>query len=73
IVFDSHGVFASLTGSPVLCSNGVELKLWGLSAVLAVDPGTCRELWKYKRAAGSADGINIDFTHLLQHNSASKR
>ncbi|CZT28275.1 flagellar basal-body protein [Pseudomonas cerasi] len=73
IVFDSHGAVASLTGSPGLSSNGDQLKLTGWSPVMAVDPGTGRERWISNGAAGSADGITIDFTHLLQHNAASSR
>ncbi|MCK9705794.1 flagellar hook protein FlgE [Pseudomonas syringae] len=73
IVFDSHGAVASLTGSPGLSSNGDQLKLTGWSPVRAVDPGTGRERWISNGAAGSADGITIDFTHLLQHNAASSR
>ncbi|WP_226489075.1 flagellar hook protein FlgE [Pseudomonas sp. B20] len=73
IVFDSHGAVASLTGSPGLSSNGDQLKLTGWSPVMAVDPGTSRERWIPNGAAGSADGITIDFTHLLQHNAASSR
>ncbi|MCF5200221.1 flagellar hook-basal body complex protein [Pseudomonas syringae] len=74
IVFDSHGTVASLTGSPGLSSsNGNQLKLTGWSPVMAVDPGTSRERWIANGAAGSADGITIDFTHLLQHNAASSR
>ncbi|MCK9768995.1 flagellar hook protein FlgE [Pseudomonas syringae] len=73
IVFDSHGAVASLTGSPGLSSNGDQLKLTGWSPVRAVDPGAGRERWISNGAAGSADGITIDFTHLLQHNAASSR
>ncbi|MBP1139569.1 MULTISPECIES: flagellar hook-basal body complex protein [Pseudomonas] len=73
IVFDSHGTVASLTGSPGLSSNGTQLKLTGWSPVMAVDPGTARERWISNGAAGSADGITIDFTRLLQHNATSSR
>ncbi len=73
IVFDSHGAVASLTGSPGLSSNGTQLKLTGWSPVMAVDPGTARERWISNGAAGSADGITIDFTRLLQHNATSSR
>lgn len=74
IVFDAHGSVASLTGSPGLSSsNGSLLQLTGWSPTMVVDPGTSRERWIANGAAGSADGITIDFTHLLQHNAASSR
>ncbi|KPB68683.1 flagellar hook-basal body complex protein [Pseudomonas cannabina] len=74
IVFDAHGSVASLTGSPGLSSsNGSLLQLTGWSPTMVVDPGTSRERWITNGAAGSADGITIDFTHLLQHNAASSR
>ncbi|KPC33264.1 Flagellar hook protein FlgE [Pseudomonas syringae pv. cilantro] len=74
IVFDAHGSVASLTGSLGLnSSNGSLLQLTGWSPTMVVDPGTSRERWIANGAAGSADGITIDFTHLLQHNAASSR
>ncbi|MCI3944761.1 hypothetical protein K0038_01788 [Pseudomonas syringae] len=74
IVFDSHGSVTSMTGSPGLnSSNGNLLHLTGWSPVRVADPGTSRERWISNGAAGSADGITIDFTNLLQHNAASSR
>ncbi|AHG40213.1 flagellar hook protein FlgE [Pseudomonas syringae CC1557] len=74
IVFDSHGSVASLTGSPGLTSsNGNLLQLTGWSPAMVADPGTSRERWISNGAAGGAKGIAIDFTNLLQHNSASSR
>ncbi|KPX32645.1 MULTISPECIES: flagellar hook-basal body complex protein [Pseudomonas syringae group] len=74
IVFDTHGSVVSLTGSTGLdSSNGNLLQLTGWSPAMVASPGTEREHWISNGAAGSANGMTIDFTNLLQHNAASSR
>ncbi|KPZ28449.1 flagellar hook-basal body complex protein [Pseudomonas coronafaciens] len=74
IVFDTHGSVVSLTGSTGLdSSNGNLLQLTGWSPAMVASPGTEREHWVPNGAAGSANGMTIDFTNLLQHNAASSR
>ncbi|QGT81165.1 flagellar hook-basal body complex protein [Pseudomonas coronafaciens] len=74
IVFDTHGSVVSLTGSTGLdSSKGNLLQLTGWSPAMVASPGTEREHWVPNGAAGSANGMTIDFTNLLQHNAASSR
>ncbi|KPW34778.1 Flagellar hook protein FlgE [Pseudomonas coronafaciens pv. atropurpurea] len=74
IVFDTHGSVVSLTGSTGLdSSKGNLLQLTGWSPAMVASPGTEREHWISNGAAGSANGMTIDFTNLLQHNAASSR
>ncbi|KPB56009.1 Flagellar hook protein FlgE [Pseudomonas coronafaciens pv. garcae] len=74
IVFDTHGSVVSLTGSTGLdSSKGNLLQLTGWSPAMVASPGTEREHWAPNGAAGSANGMTIDFTNLLQHNAASSR
>ncbi|KPZ00027.1 flagellar hook-basal body complex protein [Pseudomonas tremae] len=74
IVFDTHGSVVSLTGSTGLdSSKGNLLQLKGWSPAMVASPGTEREHWAPNGAAGSANGMTIDFTNLLQHNAASSR
>ncbi|WP_024670750.1 flagellar hook-basal body complex protein [Pseudomonas tremae] len=74
IVFDTHGSVVSLTGSTGLdSSKGNLLQLTGWSPAMVASPGTEREHWAPNGAAGSDNGMTIDFTNLLQHNAASSR
>lgn len=74
VVFGSDGSIQSLAGSPGLSSStGNSLQLDGWVPAMATDPGTRREKWLSNGAAGSANGITIDFTQLRQHNAASSR
>ncbi|MCF5707855.1 flagellar hook-basal body complex protein [Pseudomonas syringae] len=73
IVFGADGSVQSLTGSAGLSSNGHSLQLEGWVPAMVTDPGTRRERWVSNGAAGSANGIALDFTQLHQHNAASSR
>ncbi|KPW89870.1 Flagellar hook protein FlgE [Pseudomonas savastanoi] len=74
IVFDSGGWVQSLTGGPGFASthsNGLQLTGW--TPAMPAERVTGPEKWVPNGAAGSAKGITIDFTNLLQHNAASSR
>ncbi|KPW39262.1 Flagellar hook protein FlgE [Pseudomonas syringae pv. apii] len=74
IVFDSGGSVRSLTGSAGLVSNnGGGLQLNGWTPAMPAERVTGQDRWVSNGAAGSANGIELDFTNLLQHNAASSR
>lgn len=75
LAFGRDGSLQSLTGSPGLENrSGSSLQLAGwVPAMPHPHNRKGRDNWVSNGAAGSANGITLDFTHLSQHNAITAR